>query len=171
MTPEPSLARSGLAVGAIVIALALPACVPSDGVDQERLMEVVADLEARFTPGLHSLMAEMGERHATLWFAGDAGNWALADYYLHELEGLIEDIEELHPTYEEVPVAELLGEMTRPAVDRLEGAVSGEDREGFVRSYDELTRACSACHVASGLGAIVIQRPTAPPLTNIRFRP
>jgi predicted HAD superfamily phosphohydrolase len=171
MTFEPSLPRSGFAVGAIVLALALPACAPAAGVDEERLEEVVADLEARFTPGLHSLMAELGERHATLWFAGEAGNWALADYYLHELEELIEDIEELHPTYREVPVAELLGEMTHPAVERLEDAVSGEDREGFVRAYDELVRACNACHVASGLGAMVIQRPTTPPLTNIRFRP
>jgi hypothetical protein len=171
MTLQPAPRRSCSAVSVMVLALALPACLPAEGVDEERLAEVVADLEARFTPGLHSLMAELGGRHATLWFAGDSGNWAMADYFLHELKELIEEIEELHSTYRQVPVAELLGEVTHPAVDRLEEAVSDGDREGFVRGYDELTGACNACHVASGLEAMVIQRPTAPPLTNLRFRP
>jgi hypothetical protein len=172
MRPPFSPFRSRFALRAVLLALVIPACGPDEAAVREwRLQEVAAELEDRFTPGLHSLMAELGQRHATLWFAGAAENWALADYYLHELEELIEDIEELHPVYREVPVAELLGEMTHPAVDGIEDAVWGADLEAFVRGYDELTRACNACHVASDRGALVIQRPSAPPLTNIRFEP
>lgn len=164
--------RPEITAGALFLALVLPACGPEqEAVRESRLREVAAELEARFTPGLHSLMGELGHRHATLWFAGEAGNWALADYYLHELEELIDEIEELHPVYRDIPVAELLGEMTHPAVTRLEDALSSESREEFDRGYEELTRACNACHVASDLGALVIQRPVAPPLTNIRYRP
>jgi hypothetical protein len=136
-------------------------------VDDARLRE----MEARFTPGLHALMVELGMRHASLWFAGDAGNWPLADYMLHELEELVEHIEELHPVYRDVRVAELLRQMTVPAVESLEGAVEAGDRARFAQAYDQLTTACNACHAASDRAAIVIQRPTAPPLTNLRYTP
>jgi hypothetical protein len=135
--------------------------------DDSRLQE----LEARFTPGLHAQMADLGTRHASLWFAGEALNWPLADYMVHELEELVEDIEELHPVYREIQVAALLREMTTPAVEELETAVEMRDRAAFVRAYDRLTSACNHCHVASGRSAIVIQRPSAPPLTNLRYQP
>jgi hypothetical protein len=136
-------------------------------VSEARLQE----LEARFTPGLHSLMLDLGMRHASVWFAGEAGNWPLADYLVHELEELLEDIEELHPVYREIRVAELLGEMTLPAVESLQEAVEAGDRAGFARAYDRLTSACNACHEVADRAAIVIQRPTAPPFTNLRYPP
>jgi hypothetical protein len=114
-------------------------------------------------------MVDLGIRHASLWFAGEAENWPLADYMIHELEELVEAIEELHPVYREVQVAALIREMTHPAVEALEEAVEGEDRAAFAGAYDRLTAACNACHVASDRGVLVIQRPTAPPLTNLRY--
>jgi cytochrome c553 len=61
--------------------------------------------------------------------------------------------------------------MTLPAVEELEAAVAAGDRDAFTAAYDRLTTACNDCHVAAGRGAIVIQRPTAPPLTNLRYAP
>jgi hypothetical protein len=140
---------------------------PSGGSGDARLQE----LEARFTPGLHSLMIDLGIRHALTWFAGDARNWPLADYMVHELEELTEDIEELHPVYREIQVAMLLREMTTPAVEALESSVEARDHTAFVAAFDRLTAACNHCHVASGRQAIVVQRPTVSPLTNLRFEP
>jgi hypothetical protein len=156
-----------------LLTLAAAGCGPGASGDRDLASdEAIAALEARladrFSPGLHSLMIELQHRHATLWFAGDAGNWPLADYFLHELEELIEDID---PEYGGVPVADLLGEMTLPVVEALEGAVEEGDRAAFARHFDQLTAACNACHVASGREAIVVQRPTAPPLTNLRYLP
>jgi len=71
---------------------------PPDTATQDvRIQELRAELEDRFTPGLHTLMVDLGMRHASLWFAGEAENWPLADYVVHELEELVEEIEELHP--------------------------------------------------------------------------
>jgi hypothetical protein len=160
------------------VALFLPACGPAaDGEAvsaaqlQAALQELREELEDRFSPGLHSQMVELQHRHAALWFAGDAGNWALADYMVHELEELVEDMEEINPVYREVPVAELLREMTFPAIELLEEAVEAGNRAAFARGYDQLTTACNACHVASDRAAIVMQRPTAAPLTNLRYAP
>jgi hypothetical protein len=164
--------RTGLAVAAALLLVACQAPAPPDGaVDAAALEALEARLAERFTPGLHSLMMEMEHRHAALWFAGEAGNWPLADYFLHEFEELVEDIEELHPEYRGIPVAEMLAEMTTPAVERMEEAVEAGDRGAYAAAYDQLTMACNACHVAADRAAIVVQRPTAPPLTNLRYTP
>ncbi|TVR64807.1 MAG: hypothetical protein EA422_05590 [Gemmatimonadales bacterium] len=159
--------------GALLLTLGLTAC--DSGMDEAaleaRLGEMQAELEDRFTPGLHTLMVDLGVRHANLWFAGEAGNWPLADYMVHELEELVEEIEELHPMYREIRVAELIGEMTHPAIEDLEDAVDAGDLAAFQRAYDDLTVACNACHIASDKAELVIQRPTAPVSTNLRFTP
>ncbi len=129
------------------------------------------EMEARFTPGLHTLMVDVGMRHSTIWFAGAAENWPMTDYMVHELEEALKDIEELHPVYRDVQVAALLREMTAPAMDSLEAAVELRDRAAFVQAYDGLTEACNHCHRAADRAALVIQRPTAPPVTNLRYEP
>ncbi|MEX2466330.1 MAG: hypothetical protein WD995_05435, partial [Gemmatimonadota bacterium] len=149
--------------------LLLTACVEpaGDRVDAAVIEARLAELEARFTPGLHTLMGEVGERHATLWFAGNAENWPLADYQLHELEELIEDIEALHPVYDEIPVAQLLGETLAPALGALAAAVDTGEHDGFVVAFDQLTQGCNSCHIASDREAIRLVRPTSPPVTNL----
>jgi hypothetical protein len=162
--------RPALVPAAALLYLLVPAaCAPPAEEPEARLLELREELVDRFTPGLHTLMVDLGVRHASLWFAGEAENWPLADYMVHELEELVEEIEELHPVYREVQVAALIREMTHPAVEALEGAVKHEDRAAFADAYDQLTAACNACHAASDRAALVIQRPTAPPLTNLRY--
>jgi hypothetical protein len=178
--PEPpSRTRRSLPILTLAaLTLLLPACGPGTGADtvsqsqlEAALQEVREEMEDRFSPGLHTQMVEMQHRHAALWFAGDAENWGLTDYMIHELEELVEDMEEINPVYREVQVAELLREMTVPAIERMEDAVEAEDRAAFAQAYDQLTTACNACHVASDRAAIVMQRPTQPPLTNLRYAP
>lgn len=130
----------------------------------------LAELEARFKPGLHSLMGELGMRHASLWFAGDAGNWELADYVAHEMEEVAGDIRELHPEYDGVAVAALMDGMLEPVLSDVEAAIDARDGAAFVEAYDRLTTSCTACHAATGRSALVMQRPTAPPVTNLRYR-
>lgn len=122
-------------------------------------------------PGLHTMMVELAMRHASLWFAGEAENWPLADYMMHELEEVAARIPEVHAEYDGIPVASLLTQMMTPAVEATAAAVDAGDREAFVAAYDQLTTSCNACHAASDRGAIVIQRPTSPPLTNVRYAP
>lgn len=164
--------RLAAVVGLGGVVLVAGACQSeTDPVSRDELEQVAADLEARFSPGLHTLMGEVGRRHATLWFAGEAENWALADYMLHELEELVDEIETLHPEYDGVPVADLLGEMTHPALQTLEGSVDQADPAAFEAAFGELTAACNGCHIAADRAAIRVRRPTSPPITNLDFDP
>jgi hypothetical protein len=159
-----------VASGVLLITVVLTGCGEraAPGPDLEERLTAHAE---RTKPGLHALMMVLGSRHASLWFAGAAENWPLADYMLHETEELLEDIAELHPRYEGIQVAALLREMTAPALQGLEDAVEGEDGAAFIREFDRFTAACNACHAAADRGAIVMQRPTSPPLTNLRYTP
>jgi hypothetical protein len=152
--------------------LLLPACAPAppDAPDTSALEARIQELEERFTPGLHTLMGAMATRHAMLWFAGQAENWALVDYQIHEMEELIEEIEELHPVYDGIPVAQLLGEMTHPAIEALEAAMAARDRAAFTSSFDRLTQACNSCHVAADREVLLIIRPSSPPITNLSLQ-
>ena len=179
--PSPAAASAravGLVAAAVLFASACEAPSSSSMGGGEGDAEMAAELAAlearlneRFSPGLHSLMSEVQHRHAALWFAAEAENWPLVDYFLYELQELIGDIEEIHPVYDEVPVAEMLAEMTVPAIELMADATEAEDRDALVVAYDQLTAACNACHIASDRDAIVIQRPTSPPLTNLRYLP
>jgi len=162
--PAPALAS---------LLLILPACAPAtppDAPDTAALEARIQELEERFTPGLHTLMGSVANRHAMLWFAGQAENWALVDYQIHEMEELIEEIEELHPVYDGIPVAQLLGEMTHPAMEALEAALAARDRAAFTSSFDRLTQACNSCHVAADREVILVVRPSSPPITNLSIQ-
>jgi hypothetical protein len=154
---------------ATAAAACLAGCAPRS--DEAASEARVRDMEERFTPGLHTLMVELAMRHASLWFAGDAENWELADYMMHELEEVAERIVELHPDYEDIPVGSLFAQMATPAIEDAERAIEATDRDAFVAAFDRLTTSCNACHAASNRTAIVIQRPTTPPLTNLRYAP
>jgi hypothetical protein len=152
------------------MAAMLVACEPAD--DRERADQVdAAPAPAAAGPSLAAQMLELQHRHASLWFAAEAENWPLVDYMLHEIEELVEVIEGAHPTYRDVPVAEMLGEITLPVIEEMEDAAEAGDRATFVEWYHRFTDACNACHVAADRAVIVIQRPEAPPLTNLRYRP
>lgn len=139
--------------------------------DEDALAALEARLTEKFTPGLHSLMMEFQHRHATVWFAGEARNWPLTDYFLHEMEELVEDIGEFHPVWRDLRVADMLADVTVPAIEAMEDAVDAGDLNAFVSAYDQLTMACNGCHAPADKAAIVIQRPTSPPLTNLRYLP
>jgi hypothetical protein len=127
------------------------------------------EMEQRYRPGLHTLMQQVQVRHAQLWFAGEAGNTALAEYQMHELEEIIENIAELHPEYDDMPIAQLLEQILAPALEHVDLAIRGA--QDFATAFDRMTEQCNACHAATDRRAIVIQRPRTPPLDNLRYAP
>jgi hypothetical protein len=164
--------RYRLVAGMLTMATAMTAGGCQAGPERTSSLEArMAEVEERFRPGLHSLMQQVQLRHAQLWFAGEAGNWELADYQAHELEELLEQIQELHPEYDGRSVAELLEQLLQPAVERVESAIDTRQPAEFAAAFDDMTTQCNACHAATDRRAIVIQRPTTRPLDNLRYEP
>jgi len=146
------------------IGLSLSACVnyQTAAPQNNELLEALK-------PGVHTLMYEMAVRHSKLWFSGSAENWQLASYEVHEMEELAEFIQEHHPEYDGIPVGALMEAMFLKPLETVEAAIKAQSKEQFEVAFDRFTTSCNGCHGASNRGFIQIQRPTSPPLTNLRF--
>src|SRR5665213_3067754 len=124
-----------------------------------------------YEPGLGEFMTATQLRHAKLWFAGKNNNWALAAYEIDEIKEGLEDAARLHPTFNGIPVVEMIKTIIDPRLERLEKAVDGKNSTEFIAAFDELTNGCNSCHAGASKPFIRIQRPTEPPLTNQNFAP
>lgn len=124
-----------------------------------------------YQPEIGEIMMFQQLRHGKLWFAGGAGNWPLADYEIKELREGFETVAKYYPTFNNVPLAEMINTIRETNFAELDKTVTGRDRAEFVRAFDRLTTACNSCHQANDLGFISIQRPTSPPFSNQAFSP
>ena len=120
--------------------------------------------EAEGLPRLSEIMVQQQMRHIKLWFAGDAGNWPLADYEIDQLKDGFDD------------VAKLLGgdiaqQHVGGAISRLEKAIESKDHEAFVFAFEGLSAGCNACHHTLDHAFIVIQRPVPLPYSDQNFSP
>ena len=124
-----------------------------------------------WTPGLGELMSLQQMRHVKLWFAGEAGNWKLAQYELDELKEGFDDVVRLHPTHKDapLPVSEIVPKIMGEPLANLGQAVVARDRARFTKAYDALTVGCNSCHEATNFGFNVVRRPAVNPYPNQSF--
>src|SRR6267142_5426555 len=104
-----------------------------------------------FVPGLGEIMTLTQMRHAKLWFAGQAANWALATYELDELHEGLDNAATFHPTHKDspVPIPQVIEKIMTSPLDDLDKAVKAHDTAAFSTAFDALTEACNACHRAT----------------------
>ena len=125
---------------------------------------VSASCSRGYEPGLGELMSLNQMRHAKLWFAGQAGNWKLADYELDELEEGFADVVKFHPTHKDsqLPISELVPKIMNEPIQQLRAAIQARDPEAFNRAFDAVTAGCNSCHQATNFGFNVVRRPSDP---------
>jgi hypothetical protein len=124
-----------------------------------------------YVPSLADLMLLVQFRHAKLWLAGNAANWELANFAVHEMEEGFEEMSRLHPTYKDVPVGKMIEDTIKVPIEEVENAIKARNRAGFGKAFDRVTEACNACHQASNHAFIVIRRPAGSPFSNQSFEP
>jgi hypothetical protein len=163
-------------VGAVFTALAWAAPVPTNA-DAEiaALRKEIAELKkSAYHPELGEQMLTLQIRHARLWFAGKAQNWTLAAFELQEIKEAFEAVVEQNPEhaiFQPQHLADILPAMTKAPVAALRDAIDHSSKAEFEKAYDGLSAACTGCHKAAGNDFLIIQRPTAPILDNLRTAP
>lgn len=171
-----AIASVGIAVAIAFTWTAAPAAA-SDGADAEiaALKREIADLKkSTYHPELGDQMLGLQLRHARLWFAGRARNWTLAAYELQEIKETFEAIVEHNPEHAALQpqrLADVLPAMTKAPVLAVRDAIDHASESEFERAYDGLSAACNGCHRVAGNDFLVIQRPSAPLLDNLRTAP
>ena len=106
-----------------------------------------------------------------LYFAGQAENWPLADFYLHEIEETAAVLTSTDLYEEDIHLNPLVESMLVSQVEALEATVDAADRAQFDAAYISLIQSCNACHGATNHAFVRIQTPEASTYTNQDFRP
>lgn len=162
---------------ALAFAALLPAAAtqPSDTDEVAALKKEIAELKASaYHPELGEQMLGIQIRHARLWFAGEGQNWNLAAFELQELKEAFDAVVEQNPDhaiFQPQRLADILPAMIKGPVTSLRDAIDHNNKAEFEKAFDSLSAACSGCHHVAGNDFLVIQRPTAPILDNLRIAP
>ena len=92
----------------------------------------------------------------------DANNGALAGFYAHEMEEVIEELEEIEH-YDDHPIGKLVESKLEPAFEAFEDSLHDKTPAAASPAFDRLIDACNTCHEATEHGFIVIRRITDNP--------
>ena len=76
-----------------------------------------------------------------------------------------------HAIFQPQRLADILPAMTKAPITALRDAIDHSSKTEFEHAYDGLSAACTGCHHVAGNDFLVIQRPTAPLLDNLRTAP
>jgi hypothetical protein len=181
---DPKFIMRKILKASLVAAVALSATVathaatpPSPSADAEiaALKKEIAELKkSAYHPELGEQMLTLQIRHARLWFAGQAQNWTLAVFELQEIKEAFDAVVEQnadHAIFQPQRLADILPAMTKAPIMALRDAIDHGSKAEFEKTFDGLSAACTGCHKAAGTDFLVIQRPTAPLLDNLRTTP
>lgn len=114
---------------------------------------------AKHLRGLDVAMVETGYRYGELYWAGEDGNWAYAEYQLRKIQTAIANGVERRPRRAQS------ARMLDGAVQQVSAAIKAHDGAAFTPAFAALTNACNACHQAENVAFITVRVPTdRPPL-------
>jgi hypothetical protein len=128
------------------------------------------------------MMEELG-RHgyfANLWFAGRAGNWPLADFYLSETKSHLRWAVRRIPIRsairkdnrgQDINLVSILEAFENSQLTQLKGVIDGKDKVAFERLYKESLTVCYSCHKAADKPYLRPQVPSEPASRVINFDP
>ena len=127
-------------------------------------------------PDQSHIMADVGDHFTNLWFAGRAGSWPLADFYLNETRSHLRWAVRRIPVRKdnqgrEVKLGPILEAFENSQLTDLKKAIDGKDRAAFERVYRESLTVCYSCHKASDKPYMRPQIPTEPETRIINFDP
>jgi hypothetical protein len=140
------------------------------------------DLEARIKaledllPSQSHMMADVGEHFANLWFAGEAENWPLADFYLGETKSHLRWAVRRIPIRKdnrgnEINLPGILEAFENSQLKELKQVIERKDRAGFERTYKESLTMCYSCHKATDKHYLRLKIPTEPASRMMNFDP
>jgi hypothetical protein len=84
-----------------------------------------------YIPGLEQFMNVILIEHNKLWFAAKARNWELAAYELGEIKEVMGDVQDVVPTFKNLPLNEMLDAVITKEIVDLEKAIEAKDFKKF----------------------------------------
>jgi hypothetical protein len=122
------------------------------------------------------VMADVAYHFTNLWFAGDAGNWPLAQFYADELRSHLRWAVRVIPVRKdregrEVDLTGILTAVEQGTLKDLSESVRAKDKAKFAAAYRAQMENCVACHKAAGKEFIRLHVPERPDAGVVEFKP
>ena len=86
---------------------------------QSQIDSLQTQINNAYKPGLGEFMSGIQVHHEKLWFAGNAQNWQLADFEIHEIMEAVDDIKKYAADRPETKSIIML----QPAIDSLNNSI------------------------------------------------
>jgi len=122
----------------------------------ESLPEEVARLKA-LVPSNSHIMMDVQWHWTNLWFAGQAKNWPLAQYYFNEARGHIQWFVKKSPTLrsagpekEEVNIEGIFDGIDTSSLMDVKNAIAMKNGVQFASTYKIMLESCYSCHKSAG---------------------
>jgi hypothetical protein len=106
-----------------------------------------------------------------LYFAGKAGNWPLAEFYMHELKETSEELIEVGAIEDGMDISKLTELQLSPKLKQLDKTIDNKSADAFEGQYQNLVNTCNSCHQMTKHDFVVIKKPERPTYSNQVFEP
>jgi hypothetical protein len=155
----------GVVIGAVVMqwrysaAAQAPAPSAASQAQPADLKTLAADVERlkALLPSNSHIMMDVQWHWTNLWFAGQAKNWPLAQFYFNETRGHIlwlmrksPIIRSQGPDKEEVNVAGIFDGVDTTSLADVKNAIAAHDSAKFAAAYRTMLESCYSCHKSVG---------------------
>ncbi len=192
---EPMMARpngKSIAVNALVLLMSgcsglereaprtEPAGLPRTQVNKrqttvQRLEERINDLSG-LLPGQGAVMSLVGYYFGNLWFAINAENWPLAEFYLNECRETLERAVALnpvrqHPAGQDVDLIGMAEALDNTQFTQMSETIRVRNKARSISVYRETMIVCYSCHVSTGKPFLNVRVPATPSSIGIEFNP
>ena len=127
-------------------------------------------------PSASVAMADVGFHWANLWFAGQAGNWPLANYYFSEARNHIRWLIRINPmpkgpTGDLVDLQGIFDGIDTSVFKDVKNTIDMQDGARFPLVYRQALEACYSCHKSVGRPYIRPQIPATVPQPIVNLNP
>ncbi|HVZ24460.1 MAG TPA: hypothetical protein VG842_00295 [Sediminibacterium sp.] len=152
---------------AFILVLCMAACQPdhSSSALAKKVDSLRQQLAHTYKPGFGEFMTGIQEHHAKLWLAGQAGNWGLADFEIHEIMESVEAIQTVETARKETKYIPML----LPALDSVNHAITRKNKDQFRSGFIFLTQTCNNCHQVTDFSFNKVVVPDKNPFPNQAF--
>lgn len=114
-------------------------------------------------------MARIQHHAEKLWWAGQAGNLALAKFYRHEIKEEMEVIANGNVVDDGVPVSDHMKVYGIRAIDALKEQLAADGLKDFDERYEALIATCNSCHRVTGHPELRMRIPAENRFTGQEF--
>ena len=169
--------RLKAALASLIASLGLAAAAPAQQApaasDDPAALRAEIERLKSIVPGQATAMTQVAYNFSNLWFAAQAENWPLAQFYANETRVRLRWALRITPVRKistgDLELQPFLDALEKDSLARVGEAIAAKNVGQVETAYRATLESCHACHAASEKDYLELQVPTAPAEPLIRF--